>query len=96
MTVAAPAGGVTVAPGSYRDVGVQSATSICSSLSSQACPGSGATCTGAGGAESTPTGSGFFIVTPGNDGSAGNRRAPGGAEMALLMVIGWFVVGCLE
>lgn len=82
VTVSAPAGGVTVAAGTMN-LGVASATSICSSLSSVGCPGNGATC-------GAPTQTGFVVVYPG---SGAGRRRTGGRAAVVGMVVGWGIVG---
>jgi len=61
VTVSAPEGGVTVAP-AVANVGIASATSICSSLSAQACYGiQSSNCAQFGTA--TTTGGGFVVAT---------------------------------
>ena len=100
VTVAGPGGGITVAPGVGVSVGIESATSICSSLSGEACPGTMATCTGAaekvtgketGAATTTPTQTGFFIVDPGTGGAAEVEAGRWGVGMVVIvgLITGW-------
>lgn len=77
-------------------VGIESATSICSSLSGEACPGTVATCTAAGGstgdaagvATTTPSETGFVV---GNSAAAGIEIGRWGIGMVVIvgLITGW-------
>jgi hypothetical protein len=109
VTIQFPGGGLTAVPAPTAGGGVpqqgfglspESAAGVCASLSSQGCPGSGATCTGQGGggnAQPTVTGqvTNFIVVQPGSGGAEMMGVRKEGAVFALAVGVAAWVVGGL-
>jgi hypothetical protein len=84
VTIVAPAGGVTVSP-TAQNLGLSSATSICSSLSNVACYGSSTQCTNFG--------AGTFVAATGTN--APGSRVTAGCYAGLIVGVGVGLAGQL-